>query len=190
MRDLHVRRQSGASLIEVLVAMVVLAIGLLGLVGLQAKLQVVQVESYQRAQALLLLNDMSGRIMLNRSAAASYVTVDPLGFGEDPCPTTVATRAEADIAEWCNAIFGAAETNGGGANVGAMVGGRGCVQVLGPPANQEYLVTVAWQGLAPLDAPPASVDCGVNEYGAAGTPCAGDVCRRVVTTIVRIADLT
>lgn len=187
MREGYTRSQAGTSLIEVLVAMVVLAIGLLGLVGLQTKLQVVQVESYQRAQALLLLNDMANRIMLNRSAAATYVTADPVG-GVDPCPTDNATRAEVDLLEWCAELQGAAETNGG--NVGAMVGGRGCVEVLGPPENQEYLLTVAWQGLSALSAPPDSVDCGAGEYGGAGTVCDNDVCRRVVTTVLKIGDLT
>jgi len=181
------REQAGASLVEVLIAMVVLAIGLLGLVGLQGKLQVLQVESYQRAQALLLLHDMAGRISLNRSDAASYVVGAPVGVGA-ACPVP-GTRAESDMAEWCAALQGAAETNGG--NVGAMIGGRGCVQVFGPVENSEYLVTVAWQGLGPISAPPVNVDCATGDYdGAAGTPCVGDLCRRVVTTIVRIADLT
>lgn len=181
--------ERGASLIEVLVAMVVLAIGLLGLVGLQARLQVVQAESYQRSQALLLLSDISNRIMLNRSAAADYVTTDPLGM-EAACPTDNTTRAEVDLLEWCAELRGASESSGGGADVGAMVGGRGCIQVLGPAANNEYLVTVAWQGLTPLAAPPDSVDCGAGEYGAAGSVCAGDVCRRVVTTVLKIGDLS
>jgi type IV pilus assembly protein PilV len=55
----------------------------------------------------------------------------------------------------------------------------------------EYLITVAWQGMAPLSAPPASVGCGAGAYdGAADTPCVDDLCRRVVTTVVRIATLT
>jgi type IV pilus assembly protein PilV len=41
-----------------------------------------------------------------------------------------------------------------------------------------------------LSAPPNSVACGATLYdGAAGTPCVGDLCRRVVTTLVRIATL-
>jgi type IV pilus assembly protein PilV len=68
-----------------------------------------------------------------------------------------------------------------------MIGGRGCVEAL--PDN-EYLVTVAWQGLTPVSAPPASVTCGQNLYdGPAGSPCQADRCRRVVTTVVRIATL-
>jgi type IV pilus assembly protein PilV len=70
-----------------------------------------------------------------------------------------------------------------------MVGGRGCVEAI-PGADEEYLITVAWQGLTPISAPPASVACGRDDYdGEAGSACTGDLCRRTVTTIVRIAKL-
>ena len=178
--------QRGTSLIEVLVTMVILAIGLLALAGLQARLHVLQIESYQRAQALIILRDMAGRITNNRYAAVSYVTASPLGTGA-ACPTAVATRQEADVAEWCNGILGASETLGG-SSVGTLVGGRGCVESLG---GDEYLVTVAWQGLAPISAPPDSVACGLNSYdGGAGSQCVNDLCRRVVTTVIRIPTLT
>jgi type IV pilus assembly protein PilV len=180
--------QRGTSLIEVLVTMVILAIGLLALAGLQARLHVLQIESYQRAQALIILRDMAGRITNNRYAAASYVTASPLGTGA-ACPTAVTTRQEADVAEWCNGILGASETvDAGTVMVGTLVGGRGCVESLG---GDEYLVTVAWQGLAPISAPPDSVACGLNSYdGGAGSQCLNDLCRRVVTTVIRIPTLT
>jgi len=181
------RGQRGTSLIEVLVTIVILAIGLLGLAGLQSRLQVSEMESYQRAQALVLINDMAGRLSANRSNAASYVTgaSNPLGAGTT-CPTSTASQADVDAGAWCNALQGAAETMGGG-KVGAMVGGRGCVEDLG---SGEYLITVAWQGLAPISAPPTSVACGKDGYDTAGSSCTGDLCRRVITTIVRIGNLT
>ena len=57
---------------EVLVTLVVTAFGLLGLAGLQYRVQMSDVESYQRAQALVLLQDMSSRISTNRGQALSY----------------------------------------------------------------------------------------------------------------------
>lgn len=181
-------QQRGTSLIEVLVTIVILVIGLLGLAGLQSRLQVSEMESYQRAQALILLNDMASKITANRNNAAGYETgtASPLGVGMT-CPTASSTQQERDSAEWCNALQGAAEVSGG-SNVGAMVGGRGCVESLG---SGQYMVTVTWQGLTALNAPPASVACGKDLFdGGTGSPCTNDVCRRYVTTIVRIATLS
>ncbi len=191
-RSLSPQRRSvaGVTMIEVLVTMVIIAFGLLGMAGLQVRLQMSEMESYQRSQALLLLNDMANRIATNRNNAPSYLTpaTSPLGTGMT-CPTTVTTVAQRDLKEWCDALQGAGETTGTGvitARVGTLLGGRGCVELVG----SDYLVTVAWQGNTPLAAPPASVACGANNYnGAAGTPCANDLCRRPVTTLVKIATL-
>jgi type IV pilus assembly protein PilV len=185
------RFQSGTSLVEVLVTMVILSIGLLALVVLHGRLHLLQMESYQRSQALILLNDMASRITLNRNNVGLYVAGGgELGFG-GACPATGPTRQEADLNEWCNALQGAAETiaiAGVDTAVGAMVGARGCIEDI---AGGEYLVTVAWQGQAPIAAPPASVTCGLGDYDSpTGTPCDNDLCRRVVTTVVRIATLT
>ena len=177
--------QSGTTLLEVLVTLVILAIGLLGLAGLQARLQASEMEAYQRAQALILLNDMASRIATNRTNAASYVTGAGAPLVGGSCPTSSVTRQQADASEWCLALEGAGETDSAGNNVGAMVGGRGCVEPL--PGN-EYLITVAWQGLSPLSAPPASVACGQGQYNGGGG-CINDQCRRTVTTVVRIGNL-
>lgn len=180
------RLQSGTTMIEVLVTIIILALGLLGLAGLQSRLQVSEMEAYQRSQAIILLSDMVSRITTNRNAAPTYVTgsANPVGAGTS-CPTSTDTIKDVDIGEWCSALQGAAEASGG-ALMGAMVGGRGCIEDLG---GNEYRVSVAWQGLAPLSAPGADFACGKNSYDTSGTPCTGDLCRRIVTTTVRIATL-
>lgn len=177
------RTQRGTTLLEVLITIVILAIGLLGLAGLQARLQSSEMEAYQRSQALVLLNDMASRIATNRSNAADYETGsgNPLGAGMT-CPAATAAQQGRDAKEWCEALQGAGETLGGG-KVGAMVGGRGCVEPL--PGNS-YLITVAWQGMTPISVPAAA--CGAGNYDG-GTVCVDDLCRRTVTTIVRIGDL-
>jgi type IV pilus assembly protein PilV len=127
---------------------------------------------------------MANRIAANRSLAASYVTgaAAPLGTGMT-CPAADATLADQDKRQWCLGLQGAAEKSGA-SNVGTMIGGRGCVEAL---PNNEYMITVAWQGLGGISAPPASVACGKDLYD--GGACSGDMCRRVVTTLVRIAPL-
>jgi type IV pilus assembly protein PilV len=174
----------GTTMIEVLVTVVILTIGLLGLAGLQFRLQRSEMEAYQRAQALILLEDMANRIAVNRNVAADYITgtASALGAGM-ACPADITTRQKRDASEWCNALQGASEKSGAG-NVGTMIGGRGCVETIG---SNQYLVTVAWQGLGPVSAPPVSVACGANLYD--GADCTNDRCRRAMTTIVSIAPL-
>lgn len=178
--------QWGMTMIEVLVSVILLSVGLLGLAALQARMQQAELESYQRVQALILVNDMAQRMAANRYDAANYVTgtSTPLGTGMT-CPTTTTTTQQRDTGEWCNALQGSTELSGT-ANVGAVIGARGCVESLNADT---YMVTVAWQGAGPLAAPPNSVACGANQYDSAGTPCVNDRCRRVVTSIVRLATL-
>ena len=181
--------QQGALMIEILVTILIVIIGLMGLMQMQQRLQKSEMESYQRTQAVMLVNDMATRIHTNRSNAASYVTTGTnyLGAGIT-CPASTATVQDVDAAEWCNALQGAAETTGGSTNVGAMIGGRGCVTGAG---TGQYMVTVVWQGLTPISAPPLSVTCGKDLYNdvAPGAECINDLCRRYVTTMVRIATL-
>ncbi|MDO9147480.1 MAG: type IV pilus modification protein PilV [Hydrogenophaga sp.] len=187
-------RQRGTSMIEVLVTLVIIAIGLLGLAGLQLRLESSEMEAYQRSQALILLDDMVNRMDTNRLSAALYPVASPLtapvGAGMTcPAPGAGATRVEQDVRDWCDALQGAAEAVSG-SRVGAMIGGRGCVEDLGLGASgsQRYRVTVAWQGLTPTTAPAET--CGQNLYnGSAGAACRDDLCRRTVSTVVHMANL-
>ena len=177
--------QSGTSMIEVLVTLVIVSIGLLGLAQLQSKMQLSDMEAYQRAQALMLVKDMASSIATNRKAAASYVTAAPLGTGMT-CPAFSANagRQERDRAQWCRMLKGAAE-RAGATEVGAMIGARGCIASLG---NDTYLVTVAWRGMLALDAPPTGIGCGAGQYDDGGA-CVSDRCRRVATMVVRLGNL-
>ena len=192
-----VRTQSGALMIEVLVTIAILAIGLMGLLQMQTRLQKSEVESYQRTQAIMLLNDMASRLASNRTNAANYVTANPasdfLGAGMT-CPTvnTSSTLQASDTAEWCDALQGAAEQTASNSKVGAMIGGRGCIEDIGSPSAPQFLVTVVWQGLTPIATPPATIACGkeaTNIYDKATTDCINDLCRRYVSTVVRFATL-
>ena len=172
--------QAGVTLIEVLVTVMILAFGLLGLVGLQAKVQSSLSESYQRTQAVLLVQDMANRISANRVNAASYVTTAPLGTGDSqPASCAALAGAARDACEWSHAIQGAAEQQGG-ANVGAMVAGRGCVSQIGanPPV---YQITVSWQGMSDISAP--SLGCGQGLYPT-------EAIRRSIASTVTVANLT
>ncbi|HEY5789927.1 MAG TPA: type IV pilus modification protein PilV [Gammaproteobacteria bacterium] len=188
-------RTAGFTLLEVLVSLLILVIGLLGLIGMQAHAQIAAFESYQRGQALIIVQDMADRLSTNRGAAACYdlatVGATYLGTGYAGTPVcaaaagTAATRAvaDADLQAWNNALQGAAEVSGG-ANIGGLLGARGCITYTA--ATNSYRISVAWQGMAQTVAPTAgdaSATCGLNLYGA-------ETQRREVSTTIRIASLT
>jgi type IV pilus assembly protein PilV len=163
-------RQSGTSLIEILITVVLLAFGLLGIAALQSKAQVGSIEAYQRAQAIVLLEDMQARMEANAEMADDYLTANPLGTG-----TAVANcnalppGATRDTCEWSWALSGAAEVKDGN-KLGAMTGARGCIEEVQAPdptpgvcRHGIYLITVAWQGLHPTVAPAQA--CARNAYG-------------------------
>ena len=177
------KREQGVTLLEVLVTIIIVTIGLLGLAGLQVRIQAAEIESYQRVQALVLLQDMVDRLSANRKQAVSYVT-SGVGTGGsiDDCTayTAAADIYRRDLCEWNNALLGASENIGTCTSadksgcVGAMAGGRGCISNPVTTMPYEFIVSVAWQGLTPTAVPTAST-CGQDQYGT------NDAHRRVVT---------
>lgn len=156
------RRMQGVTMIEVLVAIFILTIGLLGTASMQSQMQLTQVEAYQRAQAIVLLQDMVDRVNANRLNVAAYVTTSPLGTSEQDCSALTAVP-DRDKCEWNNALFGAAELKGT-QTLGAMTGARACITNPVTTMPRVVVVAVAWQGLRPTVAP-GGTDCGENEYG-------------------------
>ena len=196
--------EAGFSLIEVLVAVSIVMAGLLGLAGMQARAQVAEFESYQRAQALVLLYDMMDRIQNNRTTASCFVaTTASTFYGDASAPPSLTCSvgnpaeqaiAVASMTAWHNLLQGSAEQKGAGATkVGAMIGARGCVTYnaateyinansgVSMSGTGEYMVAVSWQGMADTFAPTKSCG-GAAQYGA-------DTKRRTVWATMRIATL-
>lgn len=190
-------RQDGFYLIEVLVTMVILVFGLLGLAGVSIRANLTEMESYQRAQALLLVQDMADRLNANRKVASCYsnsATGVQLGTGSTStsipaCGSGSALQqgqAVADLTAWDGMLKGQAE-NQSGTMRGAMTGAVGCV-TLDDATNNIYLVAVSWQGLAPTYAPKLAdgttpFPCGNGAYG-------NENLHRVVTTKIQIGTLS
>jgi len=188
-------RQTGFSMIEILVTLVILMFGLLGLAGVSSRANLAEMESYQRVQALQLLQDMSDRINANRKVAGCYsntATGMQLGTGYTGTPTcTLGTalqqaRAVADLAEWDRLLKGQSEDLSG-SKTGAMIGAVGCI-TLDDAANNIYMVAVSWQGLAATHAPlladgTTPFPCGNGTFG-------DEKLHRVVTTKIRIGTLS
>jgi type IV pilus assembly protein PilV len=158
-------RHEGVTMLEVLIAVLVLTIGLLGLASMQSKSQASTIESYQRAQAIVLLQSMVDRINANRKSADEYVTASPLGAGSTIDCTAPATVAQRDQCDWNEELLGSSETKSGGTvRLGAMIDARGCISNPVITMPREVVVAVAWQGLQ-TTAAPSGTTCGQGSYG-------------------------
>lgn len=194
--------EAGFSMIEVLVTIVIIAVGLLGLSGLQAKVSIMEMESYQRAQALTLLQDMEDRVRAARATLtgplapvasggnATVTVVGPNGTtGYNPTAPTdcTGTGAPLQACQWALAITGAAE-NVAGSKVGAMQGARGCIFSVAPSqvnALAEFYLVVVWQGLVSTSDP----DAGSYAANCASSINYGSGLRRAAVTRVLIPKL-
>jgi type IV pilus assembly protein PilV len=107
------KTNTGFTLIEVLIAMLVLAVGLLGLAGLQATSLGNNQSAYNRSQATQLAYDLADRMRANIVGKARYTAILPgVATAKANCvPTTspptgcISTEmAENDLFEWNLAV--------------------------------------------------------------------------------------
>lgn len=85
------KAQAGATLLEVLVSIVVLALGLLGILGVQMRTLAETQTGVRRAQAIRLIEDLSERIQANPSAISEAVrNAYVIAWGPSTAPTPCA----------------------------------------------------------------------------------------------------
>lgn len=141
-------RQRGVTLIEVLVALVIVAVGLLGLAGLQVRGLSIQKDAHGRAIATQLALDLADRMRANRDLASGFTPPVEYGFtaayptgaptlpaAAVDCGSTVCTlpqQALFDRAGWVARVN--QSLPGGWANV-APIGGTD---------NRAWNVTLMW----------------------------------------------
>ncbi|BAN46670.1 type IV pilus modification protein PilV [Metapseudomonas resinovorans] len=141
-------RSRGFTLIEVLIALLILAIGLLGMVSLMMTSLQSNQNAYQRGQASLIAYDMADRLRLNRTLASGaddylfdLTSTPPSDPGCKTTGCTTANIADIDLREWQENFQ---DVNGvgqdGDAYVAVLPGGAGTVQRNG----RRYLITVSW----------------------------------------------
>lgn len=194
-------------MMEVLITMIIILVGLLGIVALQAKATQAEQESYQRAQALIMLSDIVDRMNVNRSTLSCFrfttnttngtpfIGADGAGhLGTPSCSASTANYnnlANASITDLDNLLKGTRERldiGGTTENAGSILGARACISYdasteLGSPAvagTGLYTIVISWQAASELVVPP--VNCGNGLYGAPAM-------RRAVSTTIRFADL-
>lgn len=121
----HTRKaQSGFTLLEVLVTMVVMALGLLGYAGLQMASLKNSASAYQRSQATILAYDMIDRMRVNRTQAVAGTY--NITFGAVP---TAAGVAGDDLVNWKQLVEN------------ALPGGEAAITVDG---TGNTLLTIRW----------------------------------------------
>lgn len=155
------RRQRGLSMIEVLVAIVVLSIGLLGLAGLQANGIKVNQGATFRWKASQLAADLADRMRADQAgfnAAASVanpcVIAAGAAVGTGPCPGGFSATT---LADWA--------TN----QLTALPGGQAAV--MATDTAGDWQVYVAWNDLRAVDASGASGTVAPTQCPAAlGNP--------------------
>jgi type IV pilus assembly protein PilV len=168
----------GFSLVEVLIALFILAVGILGIIGLQLFAKQTNVDAIQRTAASALATDVVERMRMNKSALPSYIsTVVPVpsdaampttcGNSTAPCdPTLVAAR---DLALWHALISGAAAESAAGNNSGGLTTPSACI-IQNPDGKaievgeHEYRIVIAWRGPTALTNPGGDT-CGEDSTG-------------------------
>jgi type IV pilus assembly protein PilV len=149
------KKQQGFSLIEVLIALIIMSVGMLGIAGLYVQSLQAGRTSMFRHQAVALAGDVADRIRANPTAGISYA--DATG-ADNSCVDTgvdcdVAGMALHDVFLW--------KQQAGESLPGSAVTGGGDVTVtfddtVVPPL---YTITVSWEepGITALDAAPSYV---------------------------------
>ena len=139
------KQERGFSLLEVLIALLVLSVGLLGIAGLQTVSLRFNHQSYERTQATVLISEIFEKIAANPVAARSGSfdavadTDTSASFSYGPCPTscTPTQLAAFDLFRWKQSIE----------DPRRLAQGRGTITRIpdpdGPTAHV-YEVTINW----------------------------------------------
>lgn len=135
------RRQRGISIVEALVALVVISVGMLGIAGLYLSSLQASRSAKLRAQAVELVGSLADRIRANRDAAVAYNTAT---YGGAPatqaCDTkrcSAAELAQDDLARWLTDLKA-------GLPGGTAVTGTVRVTDRAQPLVDNYLIQVTW----------------------------------------------
>lgn len=151
----------GFSLIEVMVALIILVIGLIGIFNLHIVSKRGSFESFQQTQASYYANDIINRMKLNPTQIANYAGTysgTPSSVSKQCQGASICSSSEMvawDLYEWQTQFNGAAEIVGT-QNVGGLDTPSACILVNG----NNVLVTMAWKGIRETSIDSNASDCG------------------------------
>ena len=143
---LNLPRQRGVSLIESMIALLVISIGLLGIASLQITAMKLNTSALRQSQSVWIAYDIADRIRANHSQFAAYNNIDTNNTYTQDCMTSACTPAQiitSDAQDWASQIQN-------------LPAGRGLIT---SPAASQLLIKVMWDG---------------EGTGATGTACGTD----------------
>ncbi|MCL1141469.1 type IV pilus modification protein PilV [Shewanella gaetbuli] len=162
-------KEDGFSLIEVMVALVILVIGLIGIFNLHIVAKKGSFDSFQQTQASYYANDIINRMRLNASQLNAYGTSGSVGSIYSGTPTVPGTSCNGtatcspaemaawDLYEWRAAFTGEAEVVNS-KNVGGLDSPTACILVNG----NDVTVVISWQGINSLSDSTLFAGCGTS----------------------------
>lgn len=137
------KRSGGASLVEVLIAVVILATGLIGVAGLQIFGVRSNHSAYLRSQSTIMAYDILDRMRANRAQAATTsayllnfgdfvpsAAMDCSDVGQTCTPLQI---AQYDLASWSSAL------------PGVMPDGEAQIQAQDLPDRRIYTISLKWR---------------------------------------------
>ncbi len=96
-------KQSGVTLLESMIALLIISIGLLGIAALQINAMKQNSSAYWHTQAVLSAHNMADRIRANKIELDDYDNIDTSGNYDQDCINAACTSAEmvnADATDW------------------------------------------------------------------------------------------
>ena len=155
--------QSGVGLIEVLVTILVVAIGLLSAAALQTISKKIHFEAVERSVAAQLMQDISQRMRANSRNLNLYTATDAT---VSPEPTTNCLAEECngaelaayDLYQWGQALLGATETDDENQKVGGLAFPTGCIRANAAP--NQYEIVLTWRGTSARPKETGDDTCG------------------------------
>jgi type IV pilus assembly protein PilV len=99
-RHLNRHRAAGLTMVEILIALVVISIGLLGVAGLHAMSLRNNYDALMRSHASALAADIIDRMRANANAVVVGSDYDNIGFGATPDVEEDSVQALVDMSEW------------------------------------------------------------------------------------------
>jgi type IV pilus assembly protein PilV len=180
-------KQSGFTLLEVMVTLVITALGLLGIAALQAQSLRLNKGAESRAQALTLANEIAERIEANNEGAVAGSYASPVDAGFDDLATLNGSACGIgacasnmlgvyDVGIWRNQI----------ATNAILPSGLGAIAVVnngGTPALFTYTINVCWQDRVEAYDKRDAVDITTPICGGTASPPAGQMSVRLTRTI-------